>query len=57
MCSRSQDVVVLRIQFDVILLEISVKLWGTENLGNLHQLIIVVMSMEKWLLSENLRRG
>lgn len=34
--SPSQYIIILRIQFDVVLLEISVELVGTENLGNFY---------------------
>jgi hypothetical protein len=45
----------LRIEGNVVLLEVLIEPLCTQNLRNLHQLIIVVVPMEKWLFAENLQ--
>jgi hypothetical protein len=55
--SRSKNVIVLGIQFDVVLLEIGIEFLSAKNLGDLHKLVIVVMSMEEWFLPKDLERA
>jgi hypothetical protein len=53
--SPSQDVVILCIKLDVILFKVCVQLVRSQNLGDFNKLIIVVMTVEEGLFSENLK--
>jgi hypothetical protein len=44
----------LRIKFNIVFFEISVELISPQNFGDLDQLVIVIVTVEKWLLAENL---
>ena len=50
-----QNLIVLGIQFNVVLIEILKERLGSKNLGNLHQLIRVTVSVEERLLAEDHR--
>ena len=50
----SQDVIVLSIQFNVIFLQVRVQLIRPKHFGDLHQLIIIIMSVEKRFFSKDL---
>lgn len=52
--SPAQDIVVLCVKFDVVFLEVGVQLIRAQDLGDLHQLVIVVVSVEKGFFSEDL---
>mmetsp|Transcript_10761 Transcript_10761/g.16051 ORF Transcript_10761/g.16051 Transcript_10761/m.16051 type:complete len:226 (+) Transcript_10761:492-1169(+) len=43
----------MRIQFQIVLVNVIEQLLGTQNSGYLHQLIIIVMPMKKRLFTEN----
>lgn len=47
------DLVILRIQLDVIPIQIFKELLGSQNLGNLDQLVGVASSMEEGLFAED----
>lgn len=49
-----EDLVVLRVQSNIVLFYIVIQVVRAKNFGNFDQLVVVVMSMEKGLLSENL---
>jgi hypothetical protein len=42
----------VRVQLNAILLEVSKQVIGAQHLGNLHQLVVVVVAVEKGLLPE-----
>ena len=48
----AQDVIIVLVQGEVVLLEISDKIISSQYLGNLHELVIVVCALEEWLLLE-----
>lgn len=48
-----EDIVVLRVQFNVILVQVLKELLGTKNLGDLDQLVRVATSVEERLLTED----
>jgi hypothetical protein len=50
----SENLIVVNIQLQIVLLQVSKQLVGTENTSNLDKLIVVIVSMEEWLLTENL---
>lgn len=50
----AQDVVVLRVQVDVVLLDVSKKLIRAKHFGNLNELVVIVVAMEEGLLAEDL---
>lgn len=50
-----KDLVVLRIQLDIVLVQVLEKLFRSENFGNLDQLIRIAIPVEKGLLAEDHR--
>jgi len=40
---------------DAVLIDVSIQLISAENLGNLNELVIVVVTMEEWFFSEYLK--
>ena len=46
-------IVVLLIESHIILVNVSVELICAEHLGNLHELVVVVLALEEWLLLED----
>lgn len=46
-----------RAQVDVVLLQVGVEIIGTKDLGDLDELIVVVVTVEEGLLAEDLRSG
>lgn len=50
-----QEIVILRVQLDIVLVQVLEELIGTKNLGDLNELIGVAVSMEEWLLPEDHR--
>lgn len=50
-----QNLIVLGIQFNVVLIEILKERFGSKNLGNLHQLIGVTVTVEERLFAEDHR--
>ena len=50
---HTQDVVVMAVQGDVVLLNVIEQIVCAQNLGNLHELIVVVLALEKRFLLEN----
>ena len=50
---RSDKIVVMIVQSEPILVNIGKEVFGSQNLGDLHKLIIVVASLEEWLLLED----
>lgn len=51
----TKNVVVLRIQLNLILVQVVEQIVGSQDLGNLHKLVRVAVAMEKRLLAENHR--
>ena len=51
----AENLVILNIQLQVVLLQVSKQLVSAQNAGNLDKLIVVVVSVEERLLAENLR--
>ena len=49
----AQDVVIMLVQCQVVLLKIGKQIIGSQNLSNLDELVIVVSSLEEWLLLED----
>ena len=49
------QVIVLRVESNIVLLDVLIQTLGTENLRDLDQLVIVVMPMEERLLAEDLK--
>jgi hypothetical protein len=52
----SKNVVILRIQRNIILFYIGEEFIRSQHLGDLNQLVIVIMAMEEGLLPENLHQ-
>ena len=50
----SENLVVLRVQFNLIFFKVEEQLVCAKNFRNFHELIIIVMSVEEWLFSEDL---
>jgi hypothetical protein len=48
-----ENVIILRVQLDVVLVQVLKELLGSENLSNLDQLVGVAVSVEERLLAEN----
>jgi hypothetical protein len=48
-----EDVVVLRVQLNIVLIQVFKELLGTKNLGNLDQLVGVAVSVEERLFAED----
>lgn len=49
-----ENFVKVRIQLNVVFFQVGEQFVGPQNLRNLDQLVIVVVSVEEWLLAENL---
>lgn len=49
----AENVVVLRIELDIVLVQIIEQVLGAQNFGNLHQLVRVGLAVEEWLLPED----
>ena len=49
----SKYIVVVSIKSHVELLHISVQLFSSQNFGNFNQLVVVILSLEEWLLLED----
>lgn len=52
----SENLVILHIQLQIVLFQVRKQFVGSENAGNLHELIIVVVSMEEGLFAEDLSK-
>ena len=50
----SQQLIILRIQPDIVLVNVRVQFVRPQHFRNLHQLVIVVVSVEEGFFSENL---
>jgi hypothetical protein len=42
------------VEVDLVLFQVRVELVGAEDLGNLDELVVIVVAVEKWLLAEDL---
>lgn len=51
-----EDLIVLRVEFDIVLVQVLEELLGTENLSNLYQLVRIAVAVEERLLAEDHRR-
>ena len=51
--AQAQETIKVGIKLNAILLEVSVELVCAQHLGNLHQLVVVVVSVEEGLLAED----
>lgn len=51
----SEEVIVLSVEWYVILFEVLVESLRAQNFRDLHQLVIVVVPVEKWLFAEDLQ--
>lgn len=49
----AKNVVVLGVQLDIVLVKIVEELVGSEDLGDLHQLVGIALAMEERLLAED----
>ncbi len=49
-----EDLIKVRIEFYVVFLEVDVKLVCAQNLSNLHELVVVIVSMEEGVFPEDL---
>ena len=49
----SEDVIIVGIESHIVLVDISIELISSEDLGNLHQLIVIVLALEEWFLLED----
>lgn len=52
--SPSQDLIILCIKLDIIFFKVCIQLVCSQDLGNFHKLVIVIMAMEEVFLPENL---
>lgn len=52
----AKDIVILSVELDIILLKVAEQLICTQDFGNLHQLVVIIVSVEEWLLAEDLYR-
>ena len=52
----SQDAAEPRVKVNLVLVNVLVQLFTAQNFGYLYQLIVVVVAMEEWLLTEYLHR-
>ena len=50
----AEQLIELRVEANIVLVDVRVELFRAENLGDLHQLVIVVVPMEERLLAEDL---
>lgn len=50
----AENLVILHIQLQIILFQVRKQLIGAKHASNLDQLVIVVVTMEEWLLAEDL---
>jgi hypothetical protein len=48
-----EDIIILRVQLNVVLVQIFKELLSSQNLGNLDQLVRVAVAMEEGLLAED----
>jgi hypothetical protein len=53
--SPSQDLIVLCIEFDVVFFKVCIQLIRSQDLGDFHKLVVVIVAMEEGLFSENLK--
>lgn len=53
---QAHDAVKVRIQLQIILVQVLEQLICAEHLGDANELVVVVVAVEEWLLLENLRR-
>lgn len=49
----AQDAIKVGVQFKMVRVQIVEQLLGAQNLGNLHELVVVVMAVEEGLLAED----
>lgn len=49
----TEDVIVLRVEFDLVLVEVIKQVVGTEDLGDLDKLVGVALAVEEGLLAED----
>lgn len=49
----AEDIIVLRVELDLVLVEIVEEVVGAQDLGNLDQLVRVAVAVEKWLLPKD----
>jgi len=54
---RAEQVHKVRVEHQAVLVEVGVEISRAEHLGDLDQLVLVVVAMEEWLLAEDLSRG
>ena len=48
-----QDIIIVAVEGDIVLLNVSVQIFSSENLSDSNQLIVVVFTLEEWLLLED----
>lgn len=48
-----ENVIILRVQLNIVLVQVLKELFSSKNLGNLNQLVGVAVSVEEGLLAEN----
>ena len=49
-----QDTAKSGVKVDLVLVNVFIQLFTAQHFGNLHQLVIVVMTMEEWLFAKYL---
>ena len=49
----AQNIIILRIELDIVLVQVIEQVFRAEDLSNLHQLIRITIPVEKGLLAEN----
>ena len=49
----AQDIVVVGIQSDIVLFNVSEKVISSKDFRNFHQLVVIVFALEEWLLLED----
>ena len=54
-CSLAEELIILRIERDIVLVYVLIQSLSAQHFGDLHELIIVIVSVEEWLLTEDLR--
>lgn len=52
--SLAEQLVVLRVERNVVLVYVLIQTFSAQHLGDLDELVVVVVSMEEWLLPEYL---
>ena len=50
----SEEFIILGVKGYIVLFEILIESLGTQNLGDLHQLVVVIVPVEEWLFTEDL---